>query len=136
MINSAPSAILGRYITLGRGVTASAFRLPPSLFELRRTGRLTHPAAFRLETVALLPHQWHVRIIVNDGHRLRHVTPRTLAQHFPTGVFFMRRATALSAAAGIIVSALAVISPAQAGHYLLLLHNTAPCQDCNHAHTR
>ncbi|HEX9470272.1 MAG TPA: hypothetical protein VF957_12090 [Bradyrhizobium sp.] len=43
----------------------------------------------------------------------------------------MRRATALCAAAGIIVSALAVISPAQAGYYLIRWDNTGVCQVWN-----
>jgi hypothetical protein len=40
----------------------------------------------------------------------------------------MRRATALCAAAGIAVSALAVASPAQAGYYLIRWDNTGVCQ--------
>ncbi len=40
----------------------------------------------------------------------------------------MRRATALCAAAGIAVSALAVAGPAQAGYYLIRWDNTGVCQ--------
>ncbi|WP_213769553.1 hypothetical protein [Bradyrhizobium sp. dw_78] len=43
----------------------------------------------------------------------------------------MRRATALCAAAGIAVSALAVISPAQAGYYVIRYDNTGSCQYWN-----
>jgi hypothetical protein len=40
----------------------------------------------------------------------------------------MRRATALCAAAGIAASSLAVVSPAQAGYYLIRWDNTGICQ--------
>jgi hypothetical protein len=40
----------------------------------------------------------------------------------------MRRATALYATAGIAVSALAVVSPAQAGYYVIRWDNTGVCQ--------
>ncbi|MGA7807841.1 hypothetical protein [Bradyrhizobium sp.] len=40
----------------------------------------------------------------------------------------MRRATALFAAAGFAVAALAVASPAQAGYYLIRWDNTGVCQ--------
>jgi hypothetical protein len=40
----------------------------------------------------------------------------------------MRRATAFCAAAGVIVSAIAVASPAQAGYYLIRWDNTGVCQ--------
>ena len=40
----------------------------------------------------------------------------------------MRRVTALCAAAGIAVSALAVVSPAQAGYYVIRWDNTGICQ--------
>jgi hypothetical protein len=47
----------------------------------------------------------------------------------------MRRATALCAAAGIAVSALAVVSPAQAGYYLIRYDNTGVCQLWNESLT-
>jgi hypothetical protein len=48
----------------------------------------------------------------------------------------MRRATALCAAAGIIVSALAVVSPAQAaGYYVIRWDNTGICQIWNESLT-
>jgi hypothetical protein len=40
----------------------------------------------------------------------------------------MLRATALCATAGIAVSALAVVSPAQAGYYVIRWDNTGVCQ--------
>ena len=40
----------------------------------------------------------------------------------------MRRATALCAAAGIAASSLAVVSPAQAGYYVIRWDNTGICQ--------
>ena len=40
----------------------------------------------------------------------------------------MRRATALCAAAGIAVSALALACPAQAGYYVIRWDNTGVCQ--------
>jgi hypothetical protein len=43
----------------------------------------------------------------------------------------MRRVTALCAAAGIAVAALAVASPAQAGYYLIRWDNTGVCQVWN-----
>jgi len=43
----------------------------------------------------------------------------------------MRHATALCAAAGIAVSALAVVSPAQAGYYVIRWDNTGVCQIWN-----
>ena len=43
----------------------------------------------------------------------------------------MRRATALCAAAGIAVSALAAAGPAQAGYYLIRWDNTGICQIWN-----
>jgi hypothetical protein len=43
----------------------------------------------------------------------------------------MRRVTALCAAAGIAVSALAVVSPAQASYYLIRYDNTGVCQIWN-----
>jgi hypothetical protein len=43
----------------------------------------------------------------------------------------MRRATALCAAAGIAVSGLAAVSPAQAGYYLIRWDNTGVCQIWN-----
>ena len=43
----------------------------------------------------------------------------------------MRRATALCAAAGIVVSGLAVAGPAQAGYYVLRWDNTGVCQIWN-----
>jgi hypothetical protein len=43
----------------------------------------------------------------------------------------MRRATALCAAAGIAVSALAVTAPAQAGYYVIRWDNTGICQVWN-----
>jgi hypothetical protein len=43
----------------------------------------------------------------------------------------MRRATALCAAACIIVAAVAVVSPAQAGYYLIRWDNTGVCQVWN-----
>ena len=43
----------------------------------------------------------------------------------------MRRATALCAAVGIAVSALAVVSPAQAGYYVIRWDNTGICQIWN-----
>jgi hypothetical protein len=43
----------------------------------------------------------------------------------------MRRVTALSAAAGIAVSGLAVASPAQASYYVLRWDNTGICQIWN-----
>jgi hypothetical protein len=42
--------------------------------------------------------------------------------------FFMRRTNILCAAVGIVVSALAVASPAQAGYYLIRWDNTHVCQ--------
>jgi hypothetical protein len=43
----------------------------------------------------------------------------------------MRRATALCAAASIIVSGLALTSPAQAGYYVIRWDNTGICQIWN-----
>jgi hypothetical protein len=43
----------------------------------------------------------------------------------------MRRATALCAAIGIAASTLAVISPAQAGYYVIRWDNTGVCQIWN-----
>ena len=43
----------------------------------------------------------------------------------------MRRATALCAAVGIAVSALAVVSSAQAGYYVIRWDNTGVCQIWN-----
>ena len=43
----------------------------------------------------------------------------------------MRPATALCAAAGIMVAAVAAVSPAQAGYYLLRWDNTGVCQVWN-----
>jgi hypothetical protein len=43
----------------------------------------------------------------------------------------MHRVTALCAAAGIAVSALAVAGPAQAGYYLIRWDNTGVCQIWN-----
>ena len=43
----------------------------------------------------------------------------------------MRRVTTLCATACIIVSALAVVSPAQAGYYLIRWDNTGVCQVWN-----
>jgi hypothetical protein len=43
----------------------------------------------------------------------------------------MRRATALCAAAGIAISALAVAAPAQAGYYVIRWDNTGICQVWN-----
>jgi hypothetical protein len=48
----------------------------------------------------------------------------------------MRRATALCAAAGIIVSALAVVRPAQAGYYVIRWDNTGICQIWNETLTQ
>ena len=43
----------------------------------------------------------------------------------------MRRVTALCAAAGIALSALAVVSPAEAGYYVIRWDNTGVCQIWN-----
>ena len=43
----------------------------------------------------------------------------------------MRRVTALCAAAGIAASSLAVVSPAQAGYYVIRWENTGICQIWN-----
>jgi len=43
----------------------------------------------------------------------------------------MRHATALCAAVGIAVSGLAVVSPAQAGYYVIRWDNTGVCQIWN-----
>ena len=45
--------------------------------------------------------------------------------------FIMRRATALCAAAGIAASSLAIVSPAQAGYYVIRWDNTGICQIWN-----
>jgi hypothetical protein len=55
---------------------------------------------------------------------------RRLAQHFPGG-FFMRCLPALCAAACIAVAAVAVVSPAEAGYYLIRWDNTGACQVWN-----
>jgi hypothetical protein len=43
----------------------------------------------------------------------------------------MRRVTILCAAAGVAVSGLAVVSPAQAGYYVIRWDNTGVCQIWN-----
>jgi hypothetical protein len=83
-------------------------------------------AAFRLETVMLLRHHFAIR--ANDGHYLRAPHAAKAGPTFFDRRFFMRRATVLSAAAGIAVSALVVASPARAGYYLIRWDNTGVCQ--------
>jgi len=47
---------------------------------------------------------------------------------YSAGRFAMRRVTALCAAAGIAATSLAVITPAQAGYYVIRWDNTGICQ--------
>jgi hypothetical protein len=58
-------------------------------------------------------------------------TPQDRNIFYPAGRFVMRRVTALCAAAGIAAASLAVISPAQAGYYVIRWDNTGVCQIWN-----
>jgi len=70
-------------------------------------------------------------VVSNDGHRLGTQLAAAAGVTFSTRRFVMRRATALCAAVGIAVSALAVVSPAQAGYYVIRWDNTGICQIWN-----
>jgi hypothetical protein len=72
--------------------------------------------------------QHHLPVHADDGHRLRTPHGAKAGTIFSNRRFFMRRATVLSAAAGIAISALVVASPAQAGYYLIRWDNTGVCQ--------
>jgi hypothetical protein len=87
--------------------------------------------AFRLATATLLPHQMPIGAITKDGHRRGTLHAAPLGQYFPKRSFVMRRASALCAAIGIAASGLAVVSPAQAGYYVIRWDNTGVCQIWN-----
>jgi hypothetical protein len=76
-----------------------------------------------------LQHQLHIHTIAEGRHRLS--PSRKAGATFSDRRFFMRRLTALSAAACIAVAATAVVSPAQAGYYLVRWDNTGVCQVWN-----
>jgi hypothetical protein len=84
--------------------------------------------AFRLATATLLPHRLPIRAIT--GWR-RLGTRRGVGIIFFLQEIIMRRVTAFCTAAGIAASSLAVVSPAQAGYYVIRWDNTGICQIWN-----
>jgi len=83
----------------------------------------------------LLPQPFDIRP-QTMGTAAAHKAPRDRDNIYPMGRIVMRRVTALFAAAGIaaaslIVTSLAVITPAQAGYYVIRWDNTGICQIWN-----
>jgi hypothetical protein len=89
--------------------------------------------AFALETGALLPHLWHAHTIAEAGCRLGRLA--AAGPIFSDRRFVMRRTAALCAATCIAVAAVAVVSPAEAGYYVIRWENTGICQIWNESLT-